>query len=157
MRKTCLCCLRFYLNLLPMSPPASVVVRVSTLLSAVTLAAALVCGCAFDLSSVEQKPATFTPQTGADSFVLAKEVTAHLGTGFPTTLRAGARWRHVGSTEAGQVYATSDQVVNVEASNIDEAYIVVHHRSLAGFYLPEEKTLCPLSPPIPLQIQEPSP
>lgn len=89
--------------------------------------------------------------------MLAKEVKAYLGTGFPTTLRAGVRWRHVGSTEAGQVYATSDQVVKVEASNIYEAYIVLSNRSLVGFYLPVEKTLCPLSLPIPLQIQQPSP
>jgi len=110
-------------------------------------------GCAFDLVSVHQKPATFTAGGGSESFQLAKEVKAGLGTGFPTVLHADTVWKPVGTTEFGKVFATKDQIVKVEASNIHEAEIVVSERSLVGFYLPEEKTFAPLLHPILLEFK----
>jgi hypothetical protein len=111
------------------------------------------CGCAFDVSHVKQTPAAFTSASDSPSFLLIREVKARLGTGFPTILRANTTWNQVGATEAGKVYATKDQVVKVEASNIYEAYIVVSNNCLTGFYLPVEKTVTPLSHALPLEIQ----
>jgi hypothetical protein len=110
-------------------------------------------GCAFDLVSVSQKPVTFAPGGGSGSFQLAKEVRAGLGTGFPTVLRADTTWKQVGTTEFGEVFATKDQIVKVEASNIHEAEIVLSERSLVGFYLPVEKTFAPLSHPVLLEFK----
>ena len=112
----------------------------------------LASGCAFDVVSVKQKPVTFSATCDSPSFVLGKEVTARLGTGFPTVLKAKTTWRQVGATEFGKVYSTRDQIVKVEASNIHEAHIVVADNALVGFYLPVEKTFSPLSRPLPLQI-----
>jgi hypothetical protein len=109
-------------------------------------------GCAFDIARVDQKPTTFSPVNDGHSFVLLKEVTAHLGTGFPTVLHGNTTWRQVGSTPSGEVYSTKDQIVKVEASNIYEAYIVVSNRALVGFYLPVEKSFVPHSS-IPMQIE----
>jgi hypothetical protein len=119
----------------------------------IALLALALAGCAFDIVSVSQKPAAFNPQNDGHSFLLLKEVTARYGTGFPTVLRANTTWRQVGSTESGEVFSTQDQIVKVEASNISEAYIVVSGHSLAGFYLPVEKTFVPLNPSIRLQIE----
>src|ERR1039457_6504695 len=76
-------------------------------------------GCAFDVVRVRQVPVTFSSgDAGAPKFVLAKPVNVSLGTGFPTLLKAGTTWTHVGTTEFGEVYSTEDQIVKVEASNI---------------------------------------
>lgn len=111
-------------------------------------------GCAFDLVRVTQLPAAFSPVgAGTDSFVLVKEAKAKLGTGFPTVLRFGTVWRRIGAIAAGAVYATDDQIVKVEASNIHEARLVVSGGRLVGFYLPVEKTFAPLSDPLPLEMK----
>lgn len=124
------------------------------LLSAAAIVLVLTCGCAFDLVSVKQQPAAFVPQTGrASSFVLAERVTARLGTGFATVLKADTAWNQIGTTEFGNVFTTKDQIVKVEASNIQEAQIVVTNNGLAGFYLPVEKTFAPLSKPISLKTK----
>lgn len=113
---------------------------------------ALVAGCAFDVSHVRQQPAQFTAAAPpAREFVLTKLVKAKLGTGFPTVLNAGTRWRQVGSVQQGDVFATRDQVVMVEASNNYEAYLVVAAGSVRGFYLPVERTFVAVARPIPLE------
>ncbi|MBI3414507.1 MAG: hypothetical protein HY043_04165 [Verrucomicrobia bacterium] len=92
---------------------------------------------------------TFAPITGASQdFVLRQEVKATLGTGFPTRLKSGTRWQQIGSTEFGAVFATKDQLVTVEASNIHEARLVVSNQCVAGFYLPVEKKFAPVTRPI---------
>lgn len=109
----------------------------------------LLAGCAFDLTHVKQLPVTFAPITGASQdFVLRQEVKATLGTGFPTRLKSGTRWQQIGSTEFGAVFATKDQLVTVEASNIHEARLVVSNQCVAGFYLPVEKKFAPVTRPI---------
>ena len=119
---------------------------------------ALVCvlaisGCAFDVSYVKKVPASFALVIGSEpDFVLGQEVKVGLGTGFPTRLKAGTRWHQVGQTESGSVFATKDQIVTVEASNIYEAQLVVSNRCIAGFYLPVEKQLAPVSHPIPIDF-----
>ncbi len=112
----------------------------------------LATGCAFDLSHVRQQPAQFTGTASpGQEFTLTKEVKAKLGTGFPTVLKAGTRWHQVGSLAQGEVFATKDQIVTVEASNIHEAYLVVAAGSVRGFYLPVERTFVAVTRPIPLQ------
>jgi len=111
----------------------------------------LVAGCAFDVVHVKQAPTSFTSGEGK-AFKLDREVKVNLGTGFPTTLKAGTVWTLAGSSQHGDVYRTRDQVVKVEASNIYEAFIVVADESLVGFYLPVEETFAPIKKPIELQI-----
>ena len=110
---------------------------------------ALLTGCAFDLTHVKQLPVTFTSISGSNQdFVLLQEVKATLGTGFPTRLKSGTRWQQIGSTEFGTVFATKDQLVTVEASNIHEARLVVSNQCVTGFYLPVEKKFAPVTRPI---------
>ena len=111
-------------------------------------------GCAFDISHVRQQPAIFTTATApVDGFILRSEIKATMGTGFPTRLKAGTRWHHVGSIAQGAVFTTKDQVVMVEASNNYEAHLVVADNCLQGFYLPVESTFVAISRPIPLETQ----
>ena len=108
----------------------------------------------FDITSVKQLPANFAASAVPPrTFTLGKEISASLGTGFPTRLKSGTHWRQVGETEYGTVFTTSDQVVTVEASNIHEAQIVVSNNFISGFYLPVEKTFAPVTKPISIDIQ----
>lgn len=116
-------------------------------------ATAMLVGCAFDITQVPQRPATFISNTGATGhFTLEQDVKAHLGTGFVTRLNAGTRWTQVGTIEFGKVFATKDQIVTVEASDIYEANVVVSNQSITGFYLVVEKTFAPVTRPIPVAI-----
>ncbi len=118
----------------------------------VVTALALTIGCAFDLSHVRQQPAQFTAVASpGEEFTLTQEVKAKLGTGFPTVLKAGTRWHQVGRLAQGEVFATKDQIVTVEASNIHEAYLVVAAGSVRGFYLPVERTFVAVTRPVPLE------
>lgn len=120
------------------------------------LSVALAAGCAFDISHVRQQPAQFTAAASpAREFVLTQEVKAKLGTGFPTVLKAGTRWYQVGRLEQGEVFATRDQVVMVEASNNYEANLVVAASCVQGFYLPVERTFVAVTRPIPLETANP--
>lgn len=111
-------------------------------------------GCAFDISHVRLVPVSFAPMTGsAQSFVLNQDLKVGLGTSFPTRLKAGTCWRQVGTTEYGEVFATKDQIVTVEASNIYEAQLAVSNRCITGFYLPVDKKFAPVSHPIPIQTK----
>jgi hypothetical protein len=110
-------------------------------------------GCAFNVWQVKQVPAAFAAACDSPTFRLTRETKVGLGSGFDTVLKANTTWNQVGVTESGKVYSTKDQVVKVEASNIYEAYLVVSNNCLAAFYLPVEKTVVPLSRPIPLEIQ----
>jgi hypothetical protein len=137
-------------------PPAEIDMKRIIHAGGIVVLTLALAGCAFDLSYVSQKPATFSPAHDGHSFLLLNEVKAHLGTGYPTILRANTIWRQVGSTEQGLVYSTQDQIVKVEASNIYEAYLVVSGQSLVGFYLPVENTFVPLHSPITLPIENKS-
>lgn len=114
----------------------------------------LLVGCAFDVSYVKKSPATFTATAGTSpDFVLQQDGKVSLGTGFPTRLKSGTHWHQVGTTEYGTVFATKDQIVTVEASNIYEAQLIVSNQCITGFYLPVEKMVTPVSPPIHIEIQ----
>ena len=118
------------------------------------LASCLLTGCMFDVSHVKLAPVSFAAITGpAHSFVLNQNVDASLGTGFPTRLDALTRWHQVGTTEYGDVFATKDQIVTVEASNIYEAQLVVSNRCITGFYLPVDVKFVSVGHPIPIEIK----
>jgi hypothetical protein len=108
-------------------------------------------GCAFDVVSVNQMPATLTPVAGPPArFVLPGEVSVSIGTGFSTHLHQGTAWVEVGKIAQGQVFTTKDQVVTVEASNISEAQLVVSGEKIVGFFLPVERTFTPATSKISL-------
>ena len=116
-------------------------------------AAIMLAGCAFDITHVTQRPVGLVSNSEAvENFTLDRDVKATLGTGFATRLKAGTHWQQVGSTEYGEVFATKDQIVTVEASNIYEADLVVSNQFITGFYLVVEKTFAPVTRPIPIAI-----
>jgi hypothetical protein len=103
--------------------------------------AMLLGGCPFDIIHVEQTPAHLESIDATEKpFELMNEVKLDIGAGYHRILRRGTRWRCVGRIPQGNIYTTRDQVLTVEASNIQEAYIVVDSRKLMGFYLPVERT-----------------
>jgi hypothetical protein len=119
----------------------------------ISIATTMLVGCAFDITHVDQRPATFISNTvETEHFILSQNVTARLGTGFATRLKAGTRWQQVGSIDFGKVFATKDQIVTVEASDIYEADLVVSNQLITGFYLVVEKTFAPVTQPIPIAI-----
>ena len=117
--------------------------------------AATLGACAFDVIHVEQT-ATRLESTGArdQPFELLADVDVDIGYGYQRILRKGTKWRPVGRIPQGDVYTTSDQVLTVEASNIQEAYIVVESRRLVGFYLPVERTFSPVKQRVELAMKE---
>jgi len=70
-----------------------------------------------------------------------------------TRLKAATRWQQVGSSPYGNIFATKDQIVTVEASNIYEAQLVVSNQFITGFYLIVEKKFAPVTRPIHIEIQ----
>lgn len=106
-------------------------------------------GCAFDVSHVNRVPAVLEPASDSRAgWMLQDDVTAYLGTGFPTRLRKATRWSKVGQIAQGDVFRTRDQVVTVEASNIYEAMAVLNDGTLVGFYLPVEHSFVAAQPAI---------
>lgn len=113
-------------------------------------------GCAFNLVHVRQQPASFVEamgDAGAPRFILAENTSVGIGTGFRVKLKAGTRWRQVGVIKQGDVFATNDQVLVVEASHIHESWLVVNNGFVIGFFLRVEKTFCPASKPIALILK----
>ena len=118
-------------------------------------AAALLAACAFDVIHVDQRPAQLESASASGKpFELAADVDVDIGFGYHRILKKGTKWRSLGRLPQGDVYTTSDQVLTVEASNIQEAYIVIDSRKLVGFYLPVEKTFSPLGQRMDLAMKE---
>ena len=114
------------------------------LASIAVIAAAMMTACAFDIVHVDQVPAALRAGNPAtQAFVLDRDAPVQLPYGFRRLLKKGTTWRYVGTIASGDVFATRDQVLTVEASNIHEAYIVVSDGKLVGFFLPVEKTFSP--------------
>ena len=112
-------------------------------------------GCAFDVIHVKQIPVNLESGNYCDnSFVLSTNADATPSGGYKRTLKQGTRWNCIGRIAQGNVYATKDQILTIEASNVFEAYIVISSKKLVGFYLPVEHTYSPLENPIPLVIDE---
>ncbi len=111
-------------------------------------------GCPFDVIHVEQTPVHLESIDATKPFELMNEVKLDIGAGYHRVLKRGTQWRCVGRLSQGDVYTTRDQVLTVEASNIQEAYIVVDSSKLVGFYLPVEKTFSPLRQRTELTMKE---
>ena len=119
----------------------------------IVVAPLLISACAFDVVTVERVPTKMSPTTEAvESYQLRSETTVDLGTNYSRTLKAGTRWNPVGSVPQGRVFATEDQVLTVEGSNIYEAYLVLRDAQLVGFYLPANEAFSPLTPPVELNL-----
>jgi hypothetical protein len=112
-------------------------------------------GCMFDVSRARQQPVNFTARAASESagFTLLKETKVSVGSGFLTHLKAGTRWKLVGTTPHGDVFTTKDQILTVEESNIFEAQLVVADSAATGFYLPVEKTFVAATRPVPLETK----
>ena len=84
--------------------------------------------------------------------MLHRNVTLHVSSGFSTLLKTGTRWTQVGRIAQGDVFRTKDQIVQVEASNVYEAYVVLNGNNIVGFYLPVERTFTAASPPVVIEL-----
>ena len=74
--------------------------------------------CAFDLVHVKQIPIDIeATQTPKNSFLLEKEVTFSLETGYGRILKQGTKWDFVGTVSYGDIFQTTDQILTIEASN----------------------------------------
>ena len=121
---------------------------------ALNAAFTLLTGCAFDISHIKQQPVNFTAKAVSPSgFVLFREAKIPVGSGFPTQLKANTRWTSVGTTPHGDVFATKDQIVTVEASNMYEAQLVIANSTVTGFYLPVERTFVAATRRVPLETK----
>jgi hypothetical protein len=112
------------------------------------LAAVWLGGCAFNVISIRQTPAQFTPTPEATAaWMLAAPVKVRLQEGYAAPLKNGTTWRQVGRIAQGDVFHTADQVVTVEASHQHEADIVVADGRVVGFYLRVEHSFAAADPP----------
>lgn len=126
--------------------------RRCVLCCAVVAASTLLAGCAFDVIHVKQETVQFKPAAEPRPVLtLQDDVKVSIGDfGSATPLKKGTTWRKVGKIDAGDVLATQDQVVTVEASNAYEAEPVVAHGEVAGFFLVVQHTFTPADPPVPV-------
>jgi hypothetical protein len=119
---------------------------------AILVASVWLAGCAFDVIHVNQETAQYDPAASPGPLLtLQDDVKVSIGDfGSATTLKKGTTWRKVGEIAAGEVLATHDQVITVEASNAYEAEPVVAHGEVVGFFLVVEHTFTPADPPVPI-------
>lgn len=125
--------------------------RRCVLCCAVVAASTLLAGCAFDVIHVKQETVQFKPAAEPRPVLtLQDDVKVSIGDfGSATPLKKGTTWRKVGEIDAGNVLATQDQVVTVQASNAYEAEPVVAHGEVVGFFLVVQQTFTPADPPVP--------
>jgi hypothetical protein len=115
--------------------------------------AALICaGCAFNIVSLKQEPAQFQAAATDGIWRLGRDTQIILVSGWAVKLKKDTTWRSVGRIQQGDVFATRDQIVTVEASNMYEAEPVVRDGRIVGFYLIVEKTFTPADPPSPVDL-----
>jgi hypothetical protein len=109
-------------------------------------------------AAVQHSPAHLAPLAASGqpaARALAKEVGITLDTGYTRTLKAGSRWRAVGTVDQGDVYRPVGDVFTLEGANIHEAWLVVRNGTLVGFYLPAEQGYSPLGATAALQFTNP--
>lgn len=85
--------------------------------------------------------------------VLVRETEIVLATAYRRTLAAGSRWKYAGRIPQGEVYRPHMDVFTLEGSHVHEAYLVLEHGLLVGFYLPAEQGYSALQPAIPFSLQ----
>jgi hypothetical protein len=107
---------------------------------------------------VPTETAGLTPlavRANAPLLQLGSQVDLKLSTGYSRVLLAGSRWRAVGLLPQGTVYQRVNDVFTIEGRHVHEAYLVVQHSALQGFYLPVEAKFSPLTPPVSLTLGAP--
>jgi hypothetical protein len=111
-------------------------------------------GCAFDVVRLKQSLTQYeaVPPTGR-TWILNDDLKVTIASGWATPLRKGTNWRQVGKIKEGDVLKTADPIVTVEASNLFEAYPVIDHGSVVGFFLPVENSFTPADPPAPIDLR----
>lgn len=109
-------------------------------------------GCAFDVIHVKQTPAHFEPVTADQAWVLRDDLKVLIASGWATPLKKGTIWKRVGRIAEGDVIATRDQILTVEASNVFEAQPVINQGKVVGFFLPVEKSFTPADPPVAITL-----
>lgn len=123
--------------------------RVKSILAALALCA----GCA---PMIQTTPATIEPVSsgGNTHSVLLRDTTPiRLDTGYSRLIPSG-KWIPVGRLSQGTVYRPVGTVFTIAARQVHEAYLVVHEKTLVGFYLPGESSYTPLSNAVPLTLGE---
>lgn len=113
--------------------------------------ALLLQACAFNIIAIRQTPTTFVAEPSGQILVLRARERVSLLEGKSRTLHEGTTWRKIGRVNEGDVYLTKDQAVTVDASNEQEAQLVVKDGMAIGFYLPVERTFTAASKPIPFE------
>jgi hypothetical protein len=102
---------------------------------------------------VPSAPVEFTPAPEAvqgKPLELRVPLELKLSTGYSRTLAAGSRWQPVGRVPQGIVYRPVNSVFSIEGRQVHEAYLVIDHAALQGFYLPGEARYSPLDPGVQL-------
>lgn len=131
---------------------ASRLTAVSAALRMAVLCMALT-GCATEVSRISTR---FSPAAGTDSrfIVVTKEVVVTPSSGYSSTLKAGSTWEYVGRIPEGDVYRIQDDVFMLEGKHMHEAYCVIANKELVGFYMAVENAFSPLSPSVPLPVNQ---
>ena len=93
-----------------------------------------------------------SPSSSDITYVLQESVVVRIPNSSDTALRAGTRWREVGTIAQGTVFRTKDQVVIVNSFNVHEGYVVANDGKIVGFYLPIAKTFV-ASKPVSLTLE----
>ena len=126
--------------------------KLNTLFSRLlTVASLLLAACA---PMVSTAPVAFTPFAGEAAQATVLELRAplelRLPTGYSRVLAKGSRWQVVGQVPQGTVYRPMNSVFSIEGRQVHEAYLVIDHTALTGFYLPGEARFSPLDPSVQL-------
>ena len=118
--------------------------------------ALILCACS---AAVRQAPAGFTalaPESPRPVMTVTAPLSVQLDTAYRRSVAGGSRWVRVGRLAQGEVYKPHRDVFTIEGAHIHEAYLVVDHDRLVGFYLPAERAFSPLSQQLPIHFtQEP--
>jgi hypothetical protein len=85
---------------------------------------------------------------------LQSPATFRFGIQYGRELPAGDRWREIGLLPQGKVYRPLNSVFMLDARQSGEAFPVVAHGKLQGFFLPGEHKFAPVRP-VELTLQRP--
>jgi len=85
--------------------------------------------------------------------VVVDDVPGSLPTVSRNKLKAGVRWRRIGTVKEGTVYECADGVFMLDARYLHEAHLVVSGAMLVGMFLPVDNLFTPLGAPAPIQFR----
>lgn len=84
---------------------------------------------------------------------LTEDVAITLDTGYTRILKRNTKLELVGTVSQGNVYKPVDMLFTVEGANVHEAYLVVKHSDLVGFYLTGKNSFTKLTKTVKLNIE----